>query len=340
MRTRRATCALSILLVGTIPAWSQPAQWVDPSTHKATLVTVDDGVQLEVLDWGGSGPPIVLLAGLGDTAHVFDDFAPMLTARHRVVGITRRAHRGSSAPAGGYDFARLAEDVARAIESLGVTMPILVGHSIAGEELHVLGARQPAKIAGLVYIDAAFNRADGSEDYDAVARALPPLARPGPADLSSFAALRSFLEKNQGAAGPEAHLRARFIAKDDGTIAGPWAPDAPIRQTMTQAMQTAFKTYNPERVRVPALAIYAVPASAADLTRPWYPADDPAIRDRVQTLFRLSRERFARHAKWFGELAERGRVVELAGPHHLFLSHPREVLQEIETFATSLAPKR
>jgi len=40
---------------------------------------VDDNVKLEVLDWGGTGRPLVLLAGLGNTAHVFDDFAPKLT---------------------------------------------------------------------------------------------------------------------------------------------------------------------------------------------------------------------------------------------------------------------
>jgi hypothetical protein len=39
---------------------------------------VQEGVRLEVLDWGGSGRPLVLLAGGGDTAHVFDDFAPKL----------------------------------------------------------------------------------------------------------------------------------------------------------------------------------------------------------------------------------------------------------------------
>jgi hypothetical protein len=59
MRARQAAWALSFLLVGTIPAWSQPAPWMDPSAHKATFVTVDDGVQLEVLDWGGSGPSVI-----------------------------------------------------------------------------------------------------------------------------------------------------------------------------------------------------------------------------------------------------------------------------------------
>jgi len=43
-------------------------------------VLAADTVRLEVLDFGGTGPPIVLLAGLGTSAHVFDEFAPKLTA--------------------------------------------------------------------------------------------------------------------------------------------------------------------------------------------------------------------------------------------------------------------
>jgi pimeloyl-ACP methyl ester carboxylesterase len=169
---RRAAFVLCLPLLAATDASPQQAAWRDPSAHATRLITVDEGVQLEVLDWGGSGPAIVLLAGLGDTAHVFDDFAPMLTARYRVIGVSRRAHGRSSAPATGYGFARLAEDVVRAIDAVGVDKPVLVGHSIAGEELHVLGARYSAKLAGVVYIDAAFNRADG-EDYDAAARSCP-----------------------------------------------------------------------------------------------------------------------------------------------------------------------
>jgi len=50
--------------------------WVpDPSLHKTHFVTVQHGVRLEVLDWGGSGPPLIFLAGLGGTGHSFDGFA-------------------------------------------------------------------------------------------------------------------------------------------------------------------------------------------------------------------------------------------------------------------------
>ncbi len=84
---------LSVLLVESLTAEAAP--WRDPSPHAVRFVTVDDGVRLEVLDWGGSGRPVVLIAGGGNTAHVFDDFAPKLATHYRVYGITRRGFGAS-----------------------------------------------------------------------------------------------------------------------------------------------------------------------------------------------------------------------------------------------------
>jgi non-heme chloroperoxidase len=340
--TRRSLLILCVLLAAAAPASPQPIEWKDPSPHTVKFVPVDNDVQLEVLDWGGSGPAIILLAGLGDTAHVFDDFAPMLTARYRVLGVTRRAHGRSSAPPTGYGFARLADDVARVIEAMGVDKPIVIGHSFAGEELHVLGARYSDKIAGLVYIDAAFNRGDNSDNeaHDAVAKTLPTAPSPGPRDMASFTTLRAFLEKTQGTPFPEAHLRARYLTNPDGTVGRMWAPDLPIRQEMSKEMQAAYGTYNPQRIRVPALAIYAVPKSAADRMRPWYAVDDGALRERVEKLYGLERARVANHSKWFEQFAQQARVAEVSGAHHLFISNPREVVQHIDAFMSSLAVRR
>jgi hypothetical protein len=69
-------------------AQGESSLWRDPSPHTAQFVTVDDGVQLEVLDWGGTGRNIVFLAGSGNTAHVFDDFAQKLSLSSHVYGIT------------------------------------------------------------------------------------------------------------------------------------------------------------------------------------------------------------------------------------------------------------
>ena len=331
-----ALIVLLLLAASRATSTSQSAEWQDPSAH--TFVTVDEGVQLEVLDWGGSGRSNVLLAGLGDTAHVFDDFAPILAKRYRVYGVTRRAHGRSSAPSLGYESARLAEDVVRAIAALALTKPVIVGHSLAGEELHVLGTRHATQVAGLVYVDAAFNRADGSDDYDAAAKKLPPTPAPQAKDLFSFAALGAFLSETQtrGGALPEAHLRARFTVNADGTVGAPWMPAPAVRQAFRTEMRRMSESYNPERLRVPALAIYGVPKSPTDLMRPWYPADDPVVRKNVEALYELARARFRRHAQWFAAFAEGGRVLEMAGAHHLFISNRREVLREIDAFASTL----
>jgi hypothetical protein len=66
-----------------------PSQWRDPSKHEIRFVTVEAGVNLERLDWGGSGPSIILLAGSGNTGHVFDEFAPKLLDCCHVYAITR-----------------------------------------------------------------------------------------------------------------------------------------------------------------------------------------------------------------------------------------------------------
>jgi non-heme chloroperoxidase len=106
---------------------------------------------------GGNGPPLIFLAGLGDTAHVFDTFAPKFTAGHHVYGITRRGFGKSSAPPPTEEnFAadRLGDDVLAVIDTLRLDRPVLAGHSIAGEELSSVGSRHSEKIAGLVYLEA------------------------------------------------------------------------------------------------------------------------------------------------------------------------------------------
>jgi non-heme chloroperoxidase len=68
---------------------------------KTQFIEVQPDVKLEVLDWGGTGRNLVLLAGLGNTAHVFDSLGPKLAAHHHVIGITRRGFGQSSAPHSG-----------------------------------------------------------------------------------------------------------------------------------------------------------------------------------------------------------------------------------------------
>jgi pimeloyl-ACP methyl ester carboxylesterase len=78
---------LKLILLLALSAISLHAQ-------TAQFITVDKNVNLEVLDWGGTGRPLIFLAGAGDTAHRFDNFAPRFVAQHHVYGITRRGFAG------------------------------------------------------------------------------------------------------------------------------------------------------------------------------------------------------------------------------------------------------
>src|ERR1700682_846127 len=192
--------AASMLIVSPmVPLHSQqPPAWKDPSSHSTQFVTVDKNVRLEVLDWGGSGMPLVLLPGGGDTAHVFDDFAPKLASGFHVYGITRRGFGESDFSAEGYGADRLGDDVLAVLDSLKLIRSVLVGHSLGGEELSSLSTRHPSRVAGLVYLEAgdpyAFDNGKVPtlkkfQDLKNTAPQAPPPSESDPA-LASFGALQ------------------------------------------------------------------------------------------------------------------------------------------------------
>ena len=140
-------------------ATKETAWAIDPTSHSVQFIPVEDGVKLEVLDWGGTGRPLVFLTGLGNNAHIFDKFAPKFTSTYHVYGITRRGFGVSVKPTttnGNYSADRLGDDVLAVIDALKLDKPVLVGHSIAGEELSSIGSRHPEKVAGLIYLDAGY----------------------------------------------------------------------------------------------------------------------------------------------------------------------------------------
>src|SRR3954470_1334674 len=168
------------------------ASWTDPSHHRVRMVAVAQKVKLEVLDWGGSGEPVVFLPGLGNSAHVFDDFAPQFTDGFHVLGITRRGYGASSQPGSGYGSARLAADIKAVLDTLHLTRVVLVGHSIAGDELTKFASTCPNRIAKLVYLDAAHDRTGLPALFkDAPIPPSPPMLA---ADSVSPAAARAYME--------------------------------------------------------------------------------------------------------------------------------------------------
>src|SRR5579871_1171680 len=172
-RWRHALAAVALLCAGPRAA---PR---DPSPHRVSFVGVAPGVALEVLDWGGTGAPLVFLAGLGNTAHVFDEFAPRFTDRFHVLAITRRGYGASGHPSDGYDIGTLATDVAVVCDRLHLERVVLAGHSLAGDEMTRFASTQPDRVSALVYLDAAYDRTHMP------AEGTPP-QNPTPADLASI----------------------------------------------------------------------------------------------------------------------------------------------------------
>ena len=146
----------------------------DPSPHHREMITVDQGIQLEVLDWGGTGRPIVFLSGLGNTAHIWDNFAPKFTNKHHVYAITRRGFGRSTHTKTGYTSERLVDDILAVLDQLKIAKPVLVGHSVGGEELSAIGTRYPNRVSALIYLDAAYTYAfyDAAGDYEATLKDL------------------------------------------------------------------------------------------------------------------------------------------------------------------------
>ena len=203
--------AFLAFLAMPLHAQTANAAWKDTSPHAVRFVSVGDGVQLEVLDWGGSGRAVVLLAGGGYTAHVFDDFAPKLKTHNHIYGITRRGF-GASRYADAENVGdRLGEDVLTVIDALKLHKPILVGHSIAGAELSWMANAHPDRIAGVVYLEAgysyAFDDGKGASVLDMMKLQAPQPPPPGAADLVSFKALQRYDDRVNGFEFPEEVLR-------------------------------------------------------------------------------------------------------------------------------------
>ncbi len=283
--------------------------WKDPSPHRISLVAIRPDVRLEVLDWGGHGPALVFLAGFGDTAHVFDSFAPQFTRRFHVLGITRRGFGVSSRPARGYDSATLARDITLVLDSLGIRHAAFVGHSFGGTELSYLAEFFGERVTRLLYLDASY---DFARLYaDPRWQRAYPIPRPPLPSSNDIALLKRWYELTLGPGFPEAEIRA---------INSGGSPDS-----LGDTLQKGAAPSQFWRIRQPVLALWAAPKSYKE-QYPYWIALDSSDRARLEESFALTQAVRSDQLRLFRQGVPRAKVVEVPGGRHfLFLSHPKQV---------------
>lgn len=118
---------------------------------------------------------MLFLTALGGTAEDFQPLAVQLTDSFHVLGLTRRGQGDSEKPTGGYDSSTLVQDVRAFLDLQRIERVILVGYSMAGNELTEFAAIYPQRTAKLIYLDAAYDLQENAELGREAKLNLPPL---------------------------------------------------------------------------------------------------------------------------------------------------------------------
>ena len=319
----------------------------DPSKHQIRFVTVEPGVNLELLDWGGSGRSIILLAGSGNSGHTFDEFGPKLLDCCHVYAITRRGYGASSRPADGYGWQRLAEDVFQVIEREHIPSPVLIGHSMSGGEMTAVGHEHSDRLGGIVYLDALGDLEDDppadKEWAEAMAKLPPGLLPPPPTcapdDRSSFAAYRRSFGCHLSFMFPESELRQMFHEEADGSVGPPTSPGW-VKEAIGKG-QIFRRDYS--NIRVPVLALnrgFGPGATTDDLLKEYhYEPKTAAERVAIDRLVAAGTVVLTRWTDKLKRGAPNARIVWYPNAgHYVYMTNEADVLREIHAFMAGLPP--
>jgi lipase len=113
-----------------------------------------EDVRLHYVDWGGDGPPLVLVHATGFHARLWDPYAERLHGRFRVLALDQRGHGDSGQPRTGMVWPSFAEDLAAVIAALGIEGCYAAGHSSGGTAVGMCAGNHPGSIRRMMLIDA------------------------------------------------------------------------------------------------------------------------------------------------------------------------------------------
>lgn len=124
---------------------------MEPISHR---IKGAHGLELHLLEWSTEGVPLVLLHGLGNEAHLWDDFVPSVASHYRVLALDQRGHGDSDwDPEARYDAAAMTDDLEAVLDALAIDRFVLIGFSMGGRVSMTFAGRHPERLAGLVITD-------------------------------------------------------------------------------------------------------------------------------------------------------------------------------------------
>jgi pimeloyl-ACP methyl ester carboxylesterase len=226
-----------------------------------------DGVRLHYIDWGGDGRALVLLAGLGGTAHLYRGLAPRLAQRFRVAALTRRAHGQSDRPESGYEITTAVVDIRRFLDLLRIDRSTLVGHSWAGIEMPLFAATYPDRVDAVVYLDAVNVLLEPELDLadDPVFKVLE--SQPRTDDMASREAYLAFIKRSR----PDlAGIWCEAVEADRAQYIAALVRDGPATTIVARMREGLGPHRDPAYGDVKAPALALIPGGT---THPFLPPD-------------------------------------------------------------------
>ncbi len=105
-------------------------------------------------NWPGSGPPLVMIHGIGSNGSSWDATIPALAKVVTPIALDLRGHGDSGKPEHGYLYDDYIDDLDGVLAALGIERPLLMGHSLGGIIALWWAARHPDRAGGIVVADS------------------------------------------------------------------------------------------------------------------------------------------------------------------------------------------
>ena len=277
-------------------------------------------LRIHVRDWGDATlPPLVIVHGLRDHSHSFDDLARGLVDRFHVLALDLRGH-GDSETTPYYAFGHFVLDLHNLVRALRLVRPVLVGHSMGGEVVTRLAGSFPDLPSRVVLIEGlgpppADMEGEWQWTVGGFARIDRALAgQPGLADLD--AAYRRLRERNPRLTEQKARELALLgtRAREDGTLE--WKFDAMLTtMAVTDPFNLDFAATFWRKILAPTLIVHGAESGEFWRRGPGAVYLDPDDLRRRLACFRDPT------------------FVEIPGAGHMVhFDRPRELLTTIRSF--------